>query len=137
VPMLEAMSQGNDGSMGTVHATSSAYTFRRLAMYAAKSAMRLPVETTFQMVEGAIDFVVFIAQRDERPRGGELHRYVASVREVTGADGPMVITNEVYRPGPDGRATPAPGVLRCREDLEAAGLDLAWLDRGGSGWWTQ
>jgi pilus assembly protein CpaF len=137
VPMLEAMSQGNDGSMGTIHATSSAYTFRRLAMYAAKSAMRLPAETTFQMVEGAIDFVVFIDQRDERPTGGELHRYVASVREVTAVDGSMVITNEVYRPGPDGRAVPVPGVLRCRQDLEVVGFDLAWLDSDGAGWWPQ
>jgi hypothetical protein len=34
-------------------------------------------------------------------------RHVASVREVVGVDGPVVITNEVWKPGPDGRAVPA------------------------------
>ncbi len=134
VSMLEAMSQGNDGSMGTIHATSSGYVWRRMAMYAAKSAMRLPAEVTYRMIDGAVDFVVFIGMRDERPHGGKLHRFVSSVREVTGAEGQQVITNEVYRPGPDGRATPVPGVLRCLEDLELAGFDPSWLDRP-AGWW--
>jgi Flp pilus assembly CpaF family ATPase len=136
VSMLEAMSQGNDGSMGTIHATSSAYVWRRMAMYAAKSAMRLPAEVTYQVIDGAIDFVVFIAQRDERAIGGPLRRFVSSVREVTGAEGQQVITNEVYRPGPDGRAVPNPGVLRRREDLELAGFDLNWLENR-EGWWER
>jgi pilus assembly protein CpaF len=136
VSMLEAMSQGNDGSMGTIHATSSAYVWRRMAMYAAKSAMRLPAEVTYQMIDGAIDFVVFIAQRDERALGGPLRRFVSSVREVTGAEGQQVITNEVYRPGPDGRAVPNPGVLRRRQDLELAGFDLNWLENR-EGWWER
>jgi pilus assembly protein CpaF len=136
VSMLEAMSQGNDGSMGTIHATSSAYVWRRMAMYAAKSAMRLPAEVTYQMIDGAIDFVVFIAQRDERAVGGPLRRFVSSVREVTGAEGQQVITNEVYRPGSDGRAVPNPGVLRRREDLELAGFDLNWLENR-EGWWER
>jgi pilus assembly protein CpaF len=136
VSMLEAMSQGNDGSMGTIHATSSAYVWRRMAMYAAKSAMRLPAEVTYQMIDGAIDFVVFIAQRDERAIGGPLRRFVSSVREVTGAEGQQVITNEVYRPGPDGRAVPNPGVLRRRQELELAGFDLNWLENR-EGWWER
>jgi Flp pilus assembly CpaF family ATPase len=134
VAMLEAMSQGNDGSMGTIHATSSAYVWRRMAMYAAKSAMRLPAEVTYQMIDGAIDFVVFIGMRDERALGGQLHRFVASVREVTGAEGQQVITNEVYRPGPTGRAVPVAGALRCLQDLELVGFDPSWLE-SPAGWW--
>jgi Flp pilus assembly CpaF family ATPase len=134
VAMLEAMSQGNDGSMGTIHATSSAYVWRRMAMYAAKSAMRLPAEVTYQMIDGAIDFVVFIGMRDERALGGQLHRFVASVREVTGAEGQQVITNEVYRPGPGGRAVPVAGALRCLQDLELVGFDPSWLESPAS-WW--
>jgi pilus assembly protein CpaF len=129
VAMLEAMSQGNDGSMGTIHATSSAYVWRRMAMYAAKSAMRLPAEVTYQMIDGAIDFVVFIAQRDERAIGGPLRRFVSSVREVTGAEGQQVITNEVYRPGPDGRAVPNPGVLRPARSW-------SWPASTSTGWRT-
>ena len=134
--MLEAMSQGNPGSMCTIHAESSQGAFQRVAMYAAKSAQRLDMETTYQMLAGAVHFVVFIARRDERHQpGGRLHRFVASVREVTGADGKRVITNEVYQPGPDGRAVPRPGApLRCLEELELAGFDREWLQQP-SGWW--
>jgi Flp pilus assembly CpaF family ATPase len=134
--MLEAMSQGNPGSMCTIHAESSQGAFQRVAMYAAKSAQRLDMETTYQMLAGAVHFVVFIAQRDERHQpGGSLRRFVASVREVTGVDGKRVITNEVYQPGPDGRAVPRPGApLRCLEELELAGFDREWLQQP-TGWW--
>jgi pilus assembly protein CpaF len=135
--MLEAMSQGNPGSMCTIHAESSLGTFQRVTMYAAKSAQRLDMETTYQMLAGAVHFVVFIGQRDERHQpGGALHRFVASVREVTGAEGKRVITNEVYHPGPDGRAVPRPGApLRCLEELELAGFDRDWLEQPPA-WWS-
>ena len=68
--MLNAMSQGNDGSMCTIHATSSEYTFQRIATYAIQSSERLPVEATAQLVAGSIDFVVFIGQRDLRANDG-------------------------------------------------------------------
>jgi pilus assembly protein CpaF len=136
--MLEAMSQGNPGSMCTIHAESSLGAFQRVAMYTAKSAQRLDMETTYQMLAGAVHFVVFIAQRDERHQpGGMLRRFVSSVREVTGADGKHVITNEIYQPGPDGRAVPRPGApLRCLEELELAGFDRDWLEQP-TGWWVQ
>src|SRR5690606_36407110 len=41
VPMLLAMSQGNDGSMCSIHADSSKGVFGRLAMYAAMTPERL------------------------------------------------------------------------------------------------
>ena len=114
--MLEAMSQGNDGSMCTIHANSSQAVFRRIATYAIKSAERLPVEATNLLIAGAIDFVVFIAQRDETPTGGRYHRYVSSVREVIDAEATMVISNEVFQPGPDGRAVPG-APTRRQDDL--------------------
>ena len=125
--MLNAMSQGNDGSMCTIHATSSEYTFQRMATYAIQSSERLPVEATSQLVAGAIDFVVFIAQRDLRAHGGPHLRYVSSVREVLDADGGTVVSNEVFRPGPDGHAVPG-APIRCVEDLVLHGYDPALHD---------
>jgi Flp pilus assembly CpaF family ATPase len=46
IPMLNAMTQGNDGSMCTVHANSSAGAFGRLASYAVQAPERLPLEAT-------------------------------------------------------------------------------------------
>jgi pilus assembly protein CpaF len=120
--MLEAMSQGNDGSMCTIHANSSDAVFRRIATYAIKSAERLPVEATNMLIAGAINFVVFISQRDETASGGPHYRWVSSVREVLDAEGPMVISNEVFQPGRDRRAVPG-APIRCIDDLLAHGYE--------------
>ena len=100
IPMLNAMSQGNEGSMCTVHADSSATVFNKLALYAMQAPERLPIEATALLAAAAIDLVVFIAKK-----GNE--RYVASVRQVVSANGATVVTNELYEPGRDGRAAPA------------------------------
>jgi Flp pilus assembly CpaF family ATPase len=100
IPMLNAMSQGNDGSMCTVHADSSGTVFNKLALYAMQAPERLPVDATHQLAAAAIDLVVFIAKT---PQG----RRVASVRQVVGADDHTVVTNELFAPGPDGLAVPA------------------------------
>lgn len=128
--LLNAMSQGSDGSMATVHASSSVGAFAKLATYAVQAPERLPLEATNLLVANAVDFVVHLAQN---PTG---RRFIASVREVTGADGPMVISNEVFRPGPDGRAVPgAPLRAHTLAELAAAGFDARLLDRA-QGWWA-
>jgi pilus assembly protein CpaF len=129
--MLEAMNQGNDGSMCTIHANSSAAVFRRIATYAIKSAERLPVEATNLLIAGAIDFVVFISQRDETATGGRHDRWVSSVREVVDAEGSMVVSNEVFQPGADERAVPA-APIRCRDELALHGYDRSLAGRWAS-----
>ena len=132
LPMLNAMSQGNDGSMCTIHANSSSGAFGKLAMYAVQAPERLPLEATNLLVGNAIDFVVYIG----RELGGDkMRRYVSSVREVVNAEGAMIQTNEVFAPGPDRRAIPA-APLRSRtvEQLEYAGFDRSVLNRP-EGWW--
>jgi Flp pilus assembly CpaF family ATPase len=119
VTMLNAMSQGNDGSLSTIHSNSSLEVFNRISTYAIQSTERLPVEATHMLIAGAIDFVVFIEKRNEFSRGGRLRRYVSSVREVTGIDG-RVLSSEVFIPGPDGRARQhAP--LSCMDELALHG----------------
>ncbi|MFO7250949.1 MAG: ATPase, T2SS/T4P/T4SS family [Actinomycetes bacterium] len=123
VTMLNAMTQGNDGSLSTIHANSSMEVFNRIATYALQAEERLPVEATHMLIAGAIDFVVFIEKRNDYARGGRLRRFVSSIREVTGCDG-RVLSSEVFAPGPDGRAVPhAP--ISCIEELAAHGYDPA------------
>ena len=123
VTMLNAMTQGNDGSLSTIHANSSMEVFNRISTYAIQSAERLPVEATHMLIAGAVDFVVFIEKRNDYERGGRLRRYVNSVREVTGVDG-RVLSSEVFAPGPDGRAVPhAP--VSCAAELAEHGYDPA------------
>ena len=123
VTMLNAMTQGNDGSLSTIHANSSLEVFNRISTYAIQSAERLPVEATHMLIAGAVDFVVFVEKRNDYNRGGSLRRFVSSVREVTGVDG-RVLSSEVFAPGPDGRAVPhAP--VSCAAELAEHGYDLS------------
>jgi Flp pilus assembly CpaF family ATPase len=121
VTMLNAMTQGNDGSLSTIHANSSLEVFNRVATYALQAAERLPVEASHMLMAGAIDFVVFLEKRNDYARGGRLRRFVSSVREVTGVDG-RVLSSEVFAPGPDGVAVPhAP--ISCLDELAEHGYD--------------
>ncbi len=131
IPMCNAMSQGNDGSMATLHASSSRIAFTRLASYAAQGVERLPLEATNLLVASAVHFVVHLARAADRRT-----RVVSSIREVVGADGPQIISNEIYRPGPDRRARPVAGALRTDtvDDLVDAGFDPGVLENP-EGWW--
>jgi len=123
VTMLNAMSQGNDGSLSTIHSNSSLEVFNRISTYAIQSSERLPVEATHMLIAGAIDFVVFIEKRNDFSRGGRLRRYVSSIREVTGID-TRVLSSEVFSRGPDGPALPhAP--VSCMQELAMHGYDPA------------
>src|SRR3954466_12052204 len=59
-PMLMAMSQGNNGSMCTMHADSSKSVFPKLAAYVARADPSLPVETVNLLVATAVHFVVHL-----------------------------------------------------------------------------
>jgi pilus assembly protein CpaF len=116
VPMLNAMSQGNDGSMTTIHASSSRGAMLKLAAYAAQSPEHLTLEDTGLLIAGAIHFVIQLAW-DTQGR-----RCVSSIREVIDADGRQVVSNQAYAPGPDRRAVPSvPVRAATMEELEAAG----------------
>jgi len=119
VTMLNAMSQGNDGSLSTIHSNSSMEVFNRISTYAIQAMERLPMDATQMLIAGALDFVVFVRKHNDYSRGGGLSRYVESIREVTGWDG-RVLSGEVFAPGPDGRAA-AHAPIACMDELEHFG----------------
>ncbi|MDT0263612.1 CpaF family protein [Jatrophihabitans lederbergiae] len=117
VPMCNAMSQGNDGSMATLHASSSRIAFTRLAAYAAQGPERLPLEATNLLIASAVHFVLHLASTPDGTR------VVSSIREVIDADDRQIVSNEIYQPGPERRATPAaPPRSETADELIAAGL---------------
>ena len=121
VTMLNAMSQGNDGSLSTIHANSSLEVFNRIGTYAIQSRERLPLEATTMLIAGALDFVVFLRKHNDHETGGGQARVVESIREVVGHDG-QVLSSEVFAPGPDGRAA-AHAPISCIEELRPFGYD--------------
>ncbi len=130
IPMCNAMSQGNDGSLSTIHASTSRGVFTKLASYAAQSPERLSLEATNLMVASAVHFVVHLGWDTLG------QRVVDSVREVIDADGPQIVSNEVYKPGPDGRAVRgAPLRTETVDDLVAVGYTPPHLV--ADTWWGE
>lgn len=129
LPMLLAMSQGNDGSMCSIHADSSKGVFARLAMYAAMTPERLAPDVTNLLVANAVDLVVHLGWVN-----GE--RAVTSIREITGSlEAGQIVSNELWRPGPDGRGVPAaPPTTDLAFSLEAHGFRPADHATASGGW---
>lgn len=126
--LLLACTQGNDGAMCTVHADSSEGVFGRLQMYLAMTRERFEPTAANLLVSQGIDIIVHVAQMDDHSR------VVTSIREVTGADNDLVVSNEIYGPGPDGRAEARFGFSAARlERLQAAGFDRRWLSDSSIG----
>lgn len=127
VTMLNAMTQGNDGSLSTIHANSSADVVHKIATYAIQAPERLPWEATVRLVASGLDFVVFLRRR--RNSNGQ-ERIVESVREVAGVtESGDLATNELWAPDARGEVRRRPDVqVRCQDDLSGAG----W--RAGQEW---
>ena len=88
-PMLLAMSQGNNGSMCTMHADSTRSVFPKLAAYVSMASTGLPIDTVNLLLASALHFVVYIDNSND-------WRQVTSVREVVDSDGTNIISNEVF-----------------------------------------
>ena len=123
VPMLLAMSQGNEGSMTTLHADSSKNVFNRIITYAATLA-EPPIEPSHAslLIRDAVHFIVHVGFS----KSGR--RVVQSIREVDPASEETMLSTEVFSPGPDGIAEPAFGLTsRTHIDrLAACGFDPRW-----------
>jgi len=94
-PMLMAMSQGNNGSMCTLHADSARSVFPKLAAYMSMASTGVPTETLNLLIASSLHLVVHVANHRGR-------RCVESIHEVVDTDGLSIITNEVLSPGSTG-----------------------------------
>ena len=88
-PMLLAMSQGNNGSMCTLHADSARSVFPKLLAYVSMASTGVPTETVNLLIASAIHFVVHVEVRDNVRR-------ITSIHEVVDADGNSIVSNEIY-----------------------------------------
>jgi Flp pilus assembly CpaF family ATPase len=116
------MSQGNEGSMTSIHADSSKNVFNRIITYAATIAQP-PIDPRHAtlLIRDAVHFVVHLGYAAGR-------RTIQSIREVDPTSEENMLSTEVFAPGPDGRARPAYGLSsRAHIDaLAAHGFDARW-----------
>ena len=116
-PMLLAMSQGNNGSMCTMHADSTRSVFPKLAAYVSMASTGLPIDTVNLLLASALHFVIYIDNSND-------WRQVASVREVVDCDGSNIISNEIFSLDKDGELVKAfPLREATRELLAKYGYD--------------
>ena len=88
-PMLLAMSQGNNGSMCTLHADSPRNVFPKLLAYVSMAHTGLPAEAVNVLISTSVHLVIHVQLVDNR-------RVITSVHEVVPSQGDHVSTNEVY-----------------------------------------
>ena len=124
--MLQAMNTGHDGSMTTAHSNSPRDTLSRLETMTLMAGMELPVRAIREQISSAIDLVV----HQERMRDGT--RKVVSLTEVTGMEGDVITTTDLfvyeqmgYENGKIvGKLRPTGLRPKFMDKLEAAGIRL-------------
>ncbi|MCX6398394.1 MAG: ATPase, T2SS/T4P/T4SS family [Propionibacteriales bacterium] len=128
IDMLNAMSQGNDGSMSTIHCRSARDAFDRMATYAIQAEERLPHEATYRLIAGALDYIVFI-KRDLQTG----NRRVETVLEINGYDDGRVLSSEIFTVRRGGTHAEWTGTPPARlDELTAAGWTMPGA--GERGW---
>lgn len=122
VPMLLAMSQGNEGSMTTIHADTSKNVFSRIVTYAATLAEPvIDPRHAVLLIRDAVHFVVHVGFSGDK-------RCVQSIREVDQLSEDQLLSTEVFAPSSDGRAAPAFGISSNahRQILQDNGFAATW-----------
>jgi pilus assembly protein CpaF len=119
VSMLNAMTQGNDGSLSTIHANSAVDVAEKIATYAIQAPERLGWEATARLYANAMDFVVFVRRR--QTESGQ-QRMVEQLIEVDRFEDGVLKTNTLWGRDPDGQVRRRPEVQPgCLDDLLEAG----------------
>ncbi len=127
LPVLQAMTSGNDGSMSTIHARTAENTLEKLSLLLGMAA-GLDGPVAANLIAQAIDIVVHL--HFDRHSG---KRVVTEVREVTGYEGSKILTNAVFARTKDGQLRPTGTVSeRLRERLADVGFDTRRLTLGAA-----
>ncbi|WP_243640129.1 CpaF family protein [Streptacidiphilus pinicola] len=132
LPMLHGMIEGEGGSMCTVHARSARAAIERVATLALEARIGMSVELAYRLITEACQFIVFLRQVDETEIGGQRHRFVAEILEITGlGEGGRPSVQRIFAPKEEGgrrepRAVPQQ-MPSCIDDLVRVGFQREWL----------
>ena len=97
--MLQAMNTGHEGSLTTIHANSPRDAISRLETMILMASANLPLRAIREQIGSALDLIV----QTERLSDGS--RRVTSISEITGAEGDVLLMQEIFqfrRRGRDG-----------------------------------
>lgn len=91
IDMLQAMNTGHDGSMGTIHSNTPRDALTRLENMVAMAGFKLPAEAVREQIQSAIHMIVQVS----RMRDGK--RRITQVTEITGMEGDVVTTQDLFK----------------------------------------
>lgn len=88
--MLQAMNTGHEGSMSTVHANTARDALSRLENMVGISGFSMPVRPMRQQIVSAITAVIQVSRLSDGKRK------LISINEITGMEGDMITTQEIF-----------------------------------------
>jgi pilus assembly protein CpaF len=88
--MLQAMNTGHDGSLTTIHANTPRDALMRLETMVAMANMDIPSEFLRKYVSSAIDLIIQVSRMVDGKRK------LVSVQEITGMEGNVITTQEIF-----------------------------------------
>ena len=125
--MLQAMNTGHEGSMTTIHSNNARDAIHRVVNMAGLASANFSERLLNQTVGRTIDLIIHLNRfQDGRRR-------VASITEITGLEGDMITTQDIFvferkGIGPDGRVLgklmPTGIRPRCLELIKRSGNDM-------------
>jgi len=89
--MLAAMNTGHDGSMCTLHSNSPREALARMENMVMMSDIKVPKEAISRQIADSVDLIIQV----KRLRDGS--RRVTNITEVIGMEGPVIVTQELFK----------------------------------------
>jgi pilus assembly protein CpaF len=119
IDMLQAMNTGHEGSLTTVHANTPRDALARLETMILMAGANLPDRAMREQISSALDLIIQVT------RLADGTRKITSVVEVTGMEGPVTATQEIFRYRRRG-ITPEGQVIG---DFETTGVRPQFMER--------
>jgi len=88
--MLQAMSTGHDGSIGTIHANNPRECLGRLEMMMLLSGVSIPQRAMRQQIASALNMLVHVSRLSDGTRK------VLKISEITGMEGEMIMMQDLF-----------------------------------------
>lgn len=94
--MLQAMNTGHEGSLTTIHANSPRDALMRLESMVSMANLDIPAEFMRRFISSAIDIIIQVSRLSDGTRK------LISLQEITGMEGNVITTQEIFSFVPTG-----------------------------------
>jgi pilus assembly protein CpaF len=90
IDMLQAMNTGHEGSLTTIHANTPRDAMSRLENLVGLGGINLPSKALRQLISSSVHFIVQVNRLNDGSRK------ITSIQEITGMEGDIITTQEIF-----------------------------------------